>query len=127
MVNPKGFMALLALAAGVAGCASSKVHFHDAAVTSIGSDQPTPLCVDFSLSDEQALQFLRSSEAITAQQMHDNYNYLPCYVRGRVVRAEGSKQSCDFTIRAGGTAELNCEDGQGYIYACETCEELLTD
>lgn len=127
MVKSLRPIALLAVAATMTACAASGGGFRAAKVKSIDSDEPTPLCSGFRLSDGQAQEFLERSNKITAQQMHDNYNYLPCYVKGTVVRVDESEHTCDFTIRAGGIAELSCENGQAYIYACDTCEALLQD
>ncbi len=92
---------------------------------STGSDEQPGLCANFRLTNEQVTQLLNRAKPITPKQMHDHYNYLPCYVRGTVMRSGEGAMSCDFTVRAGGTAELVCDDGQAYIYACDTCEALI--
>lgn len=126
MVNRFKFTLMVAIVAAVLSCASigSKT-FQDAAVRNVGSDRPSILCAGFGLTDDPSQQFLNRSKPITVQQMHDHYSYLPCYVKGKVAKGGQTRQVCDFTIRAGGTVELACEDGEDYIYACDTCEELL--
>lgn len=127
MVNLRKSTALIGIMVAIAGCAlNGSKDFHRASVHSAGSDELTSLCVTFRLTDDQTQQFLNRAKPITAQQLHDHYNYLPCYVKGTVMWTDERAVSCDFTIRAGGTAELVCDDGEGYIFACETCDELLT-
>lgn len=128
MVRPFKFTLAVAFAAAVTSCASTvSTRFQDAAVHSTGNERPFALCAGFRLTDEEAQRFLNRSKPINAQQMHDHYNYQPCFVKGRVAKVEQSRQFCDFIIRAGGTAELACEDGEAYIYACDTCDDLLKD
>lgn len=120
---------LVLLSSALLGCISfaGQQQFENAVVTDIGSDEHTPLCAEFRLTDNQAQQFLNRSRPINAQQMHDHYSYLPCYVKGRVNLKGDPQQICHFTIRAGGTVELDCDGSKGYVYACDTCDELLTD
>src|SRR5690606_16921292 len=126
MVKLRKSAALFGILVGISGCTlNGSKQFHSASVHSVGSDEPSSLCANFSLTNDQATQLLNRAKPITPQQLHDHYNYLPCYVKGTVIRSGEGTMSCDYTIRAGGTAELVCDDGQGYIYACDTCEVLL--
>lgn len=107
------------------GCATTgHLRFSSARDLEVGSDEDMALCRDFQLTEEQSVQFLNQSSVVTAREVHDHYNYLPCYVKGIVINDE---QECDFTIRAGGTAELMCDGGESYILACDDCEGRLTD
>lgn len=99
--------------------------FQNTQVFSAGSERGQ-LCGEFQLNSTEAEQFLNRSRVITAQEMSDHYNFLPCYVEGRVSMFGELGQECNFSIHAGGTAELNCEDGGRYIYVCDTCEHLLS-
>lgn len=118
-------IAATALTATFIGCAATdNLRFSSAKNLEVGGDEDMALCRDFQLTENQSVQFLNQSSAISAREIHDHYNYLPCYVKGTVIN-EG--QECDFTIRAGGTAELVCDGGESYILACDDCEGLLTD
>lgn len=119
---------LLGILVAVSGCTlSGSQQFHSASVHNMGSDESSSLCANFRLTNDQATQLLNRAKPISPQQFHDHYDYLPCYVKGTVIWSGEGTMSCDYTIRAGGTAELVCDNGQGYIYACDTCEALLTD
>lgn len=104
------------------GCASATPGFANAHVSAIGSDSPNEFCSDFRLSDEQVLEFLGRSREVTIEEFHNEYDYLPCYVRGTATR---NRSKCGFEIRAGGTVELSCENGEGYMMVCDTCDHLL--
>ena len=103
-------------------CASAAPGFSNVHITAVGSDSPNKFCFDFSLSDDQALEFLGKSREVTIEEYHNDYDYLPCYVKGVATR-EHSK--CDFEIRAGGTVELSCKNGTAHLMVCDTCDHLL--
>lgn len=116
----------LAIAGIVQACANTADKpFQDTQVLRTSSEH-SQLCGGFDLTNAQAEQFLNRTRVITAQEMSDHYNFLPCYVEGRVAMFGDVGQECDFSIHAGGTAELNCEDGGRYIYVCDTCEQILS-
>lgn len=128
MVSRTKLMMLVVVVATVTACASTeKRSFDNVRLTGFGSDRPDSLCENFRLTQAQAGQFLNRVRPINARQMHDHYNYLPCFVKGTVTRIGQSHEICDLIIRAGGTVELSCEGGQTYLYACDTCDELLVD
>ena len=106
----------------MAGCASAIPEFSNAHVSAIGSDSPNEFCSDFSLTDEQALEFLGRSREVTIDVFHNDYDYLPCYVKGVVTWRH---DKCEFEIRAGGTVELSCKNGKGHLMVCDTCDHLL--
>lgn len=53
--------------------------------------------------------------------MPDEFDYLPCFIKGTLVR---QGVFCDFVIRAGGTAEVLCDDQQ-FFYGCSGCEKFF--
>lgn len=116
----------LVITAGLGGCASSvDKPFNNVTVLDT-ANQSGELCGAFRLNDAQAEQFLNRTRAISAKEMSDHYNFLPCYVEGRVTMFGEVGQLCHFRIDAGGIAELSCDDGGRYIYVCDTCEHLLS-
>jgi len=78
-------------------------------------------CSDFSLDKISAQAFFEQAEIITAVKMHDEYSYLPCFVKGKCLRKNAP---CSWEIRAGGTAYL-AFDGETIIYGCKSCSEQL--
>ena len=75
------------------------------------------------MNEKQANTFFKKSKIIDAKTMHDEYDYLPCYVYGTL---SYRNESCHWEIRAGGTGLIQCPD-QEYIIACDKCDELLKD
>jgi hypothetical protein len=91
-------------------------------VDSSGTDgRGGAFCSDFALNKYQAQSFFERADIITIKQLHDNYLYLPCFVRGK---AELEKMVCDWEIRAGGTGELNCGE-EVQLYGCTSCDDIL--
>lgn len=126
MVKPIDvILAALAIIFTCIGCtATDHSRFSNAKVLELGSEEDSALCHDFRLTEDQSVQLLNQSKLITAKEMHDHYSYLPCYVKGSVTY---NSRECEFTIRAGGTAELICDDDKSYILACDDCNDLLKD
>jgi hypothetical protein len=102
---------------------NQSLFFEKIAITGKGSDEMNAFCKDFSLTTRQAETFFEKSKQIDIKTFHDQYDYLPCYVTGTAV-LEGNQ--CGWEIRAGGTAEIDC-NGDSYILACSQCENLLRD
>lgn len=102
---------------------TGQLPFHKVMVTDRGTDEPEAFCKDFSLTDQQAGTFFSQSHVITEKVLHDKYEYFPCYVKGT---ATLTGKSCHWEIRAGGTAEIGCDDIK-YIMACDICDDILRD
>ncbi|WP_019602770.1 hypothetical protein [Teredinibacter turnerae] len=101
--------------------ATANAIFH-VQITATGSDQGGEFCNNFSLSNAQVETFFKKSRELTYQQLHNEFDYLPCFVKGTLQR---NQQQCDFTLRAGATAELACNDNTQYFYGCTTCDNLF--
>lgn len=106
----------------VIGCNSSNAEITDIAILKTGVDTEKAFCKDFSLTREQVREFFNKSRVIDINEFHDNYEYLPCYVKGSLTR---SGVKCTFTIRAGGTVELLCGKDEGLLLVCDKCDHLL--
>lgn len=91
-------------------------------VTGRGSDQANDICSDFQMNDDQAAKFFAKATTITAQQLHDEYEYLPCWVEGTMIA--GSEQMT-WRIRAGASAEVHHPDNTTELRGCKTCDELF--
>jgi len=92
-------------------------------VTTSGSDEVNSFCRKFNLSDKQALLYFEKSFVVTEKIMHDKYDYLSCFVNGT---SSLKNSSCEWEIRAGGTAEVICGK-TNYLLACDKCDDLLRD
>jgi len=91
-------------------------------VTSTGHDDGGDFCADFKLSAEQAALFFARARPSSASELHEDSNYLPCWVRGTAANEAGRSQ---WEIRAGGTARLMLPDGTVQLFACTSCDDLL--
>lgn len=78
-------------------------------------------CSDFNLDKSEVQSFFKRAQIISFKQLHDNYSFLPCFVRGK---AQFEKMICDWEIRAGGTGEIMCGE-EVYIYGCTSCNDIL--
>lgn len=119
---------ILLMALGLVGCAArtpSKpaAEFSSIHIQQVGTDQNGEFCKDFTLTNEQVGQYFRQAQRVTFKQLHDQYDYLPCFVKGTLQRQD---HACEFSIRAGATAELTCSNDQQFFYACTTCNNLFT-
>jgi len=111
----------------ITACAHTPT-FTNAKAISHGSDQPNSLCEKFNLADNEALEFFKKSKEVDGIEIHNEYDYLPCYVKGKIsVDHNKIPKKCEFRIRAGGTAELTCPNEEAKFYACKKCDNLLRD
>ena len=104
------------------GCSLLKSDISDVKILDTGSDSADSFCSDFSLTNSQAFELIRKSREVEINEFHNNYEYLPCYVKGTLNKGNSE---CSFTIRAGGTVELSCNDKSGYLFVCDSCGNLL--
>ena len=91
-------------------------------VTGQGSDERNSVCQGFRLSEEQAREFFSRSVSITEKELHDDYDYLPCWVEGTTTTGGDSAR---WKIRAGATAEVERADGTVEWRGCKSCGELF--
>jgi len=106
----------------LSGCALKPAIISNVNVIKKGTDSAGAFCSDFSLTNTQVFKLLKSSREVEINEFHNNYEYLPCFVKGNL---NMEAKRCEFTIRAGGTVELTCNDGTGYLYVCDSCDHLL--
>jgi hypothetical protein len=92
-------------------------------VTGHGVDEGNAsICEDFRLTEAQAQEFFAKAEAVTAEQIHDDYDVLPCWAQGTTESGAGKTT---WKIRAGGTAEITDSKGDVTYLGCKTCDELF--
>jgi hypothetical protein len=119
------FAFLLIIAASMTACAISQPQAPDTPsyqVLSRGHDKGGEFCQDFSLTPAQAATFFSLATERTPRQIHDDFDYLPCWVRGKGSSARGS---FEWEVRAGGTASMRWPDGSYQMLGCDKCETLL--
>ena len=94
----------------------------DPVVTRIGFDQGGAFCHDFKLTNEQVSLFFKKALPMTAAKIHDQFNILPCYVRGH---GHFQDTNAVWEIRAGGTGQISTGNGLTVLYGCPDCNHLL--
>jgi hypothetical protein len=109
--------ALLALA----GCEPKPVTVRYE-ITGHGLDRPDPICEGFRLTPHQAEEFFAKAKPISPEQMHNEFEYMPCWVSGRTVRGS---QTDTWKIRPTGIAEVGRADGSSQLLGCWECDDLF--
>ncbi len=89
-------------------------------IRGFGSDGRDDFCSGFQLTETQVRAFFGGAQIITPRELHDEYDWLSCYVKGIVRDAHGG---FEWEIRAGGTARLNWCDGRTVLLGCKDCED----
>jgi hypothetical protein len=96
--------ALFALQACTAGPHLGKAQH--VTITERGVDRnehSASICLGFDLSQAEATRFLQRALIVTRYELHDSYNFLPCFVRGT---ADFDGRPASWEIRAGGTGTI---------------------
>ena len=89
------------------------------------SEEQDSFCADFKLTQNQAAAFFNRGKEIDATTMHDNYDWLNCFVEGKLNNKTLEFENCTYSIQAGGTANIVCAEGKSYLWACDSCDDLL--
>lgn len=97
----------------------------DVLTTKPRSEKKDSFCADFKLTQAQAAAFFNRGKEIDATTMHDNYDWLNCYVEGKLNNKTLGLENCTYSIQAGGTANIVCAEGKAYLWACDSCDDLL--
>ena len=75
-------------------------------------------CSGFTLSKNAAETFFEQAKPISVEKLHNSYDFLPCYTRGKALMG---KEQCLWEIRAGNTGELTCGAKATKLLACDDC------
>jgi heat shock protein HslJ len=92
-------------------------------IVSRGQDKGGEFCRNFTLTPAQVERFFSLATVRSAQQLHDDFDHLPCWVRGT---GKSRRGSFEWEIRAGGTASIRLADGRVELLGCDKCDTLLT-
>jgi hypothetical protein len=106
----------------LSACAS--IHPDHVKVTGRGLDANAldRSCADFNLTNREAATFLRRASVITAREVHDYFDYAPCFVTGS---ASFLGKPVTWVIRAGGSGYLESIDGALFDSVKPPAEILL--
>ncbi len=89
------------------------------------SEKSGRFCAEFTLTKAQAETFFNRGKEINTITMHNEYDWLNCYVEGRLSNKALGYIDCRYSIQAGGTAAIQCSSDKAYIWACDNCDDLL--
>ena len=87
-------------------------------VIEVGADEAGAFCADFLLSSRQAALALEQSRRITQEQYLQQFDFLPCYVRG-IARLAGDLVRWE--LRAGGNGTIETPRGRLIPLGCPAC------
>jgi len=94
----------------------------DITITQTSKEEKNMYCQWFALNAEEAGQFFSKGHIASPDEVHYQYDYLPCYVKGHL-RFEN--KSCEFEIRSGATGHIKCR-GEPYIdVVCDKCQDMF--
>ena len=124
MMAARRCAALLLAITAMTGCAtpSPPVVTAQYQVVSRGQDRGGEFCQDFALTSAQVAHFFSLATERTPQQIHYDFDYLPCWIRGTGQSGAGN---FEWEIRAGGTATVKRADGSVNMLGCDKCDALL--
>lgn len=97
---------------------TTKESTQETIVTGNGFEEGSEWCSDFNLIEQEAQSFFEDAKELTSSEYHNEYEHIGCYVKGHT---SYKNTSCDFTVWAGATAELQCGDKE-YLLGCSDCE-----
>ena len=94
-------------------------------ILKIGSEEQDAFCKAFKLNEPQIALYFSEADKITSRIIHDEYDWLPCFVRGTL---KSNDSEYRWEIRAGGTAEItSVKTGEVTWYGCKNCNDLFKD
>ncbi len=81
-----------------------------------GDEIQNQICKDFRVNQMQVRRMFSSYKLVSTKEIHDNYDWLPCYIKGTIkVKAK----SFSFSARAGHLLHTDYPDGVSKILAGE--------
>lgn len=120
LIGAFGCLMLAGCAAPPAAPASRHASLEDVRVTARGADVDAAFCADFTLDATQAREFLSAAHVLNDRELHDDFDFLPCYVRGTGTR---NGVPVRWEIRAGGTATVTADGEAAVQLGCKECAQ----
>lgn len=92
--------------------------FTDIQIIERGFESGGEFCKDFTMQEKEIEQFFRKADMKTPREIHDEFEYLPCFIRGTSTHQQNT---VTWEIRAGGTARVTYPDGSQIEFGCTDC------
>ena len=112
-------MLYLATLSFVSGCHSHSAEATRYIITGHGTDKPDPIC-KADLTPEDVKVFFTKAKPMTQKTMHDEYDYMPCWVEGKTISSGGTST---WRIHPIGVGEITLPDNTHQLLGCNTCDE----
>lgn len=130
MVAPRALYRAAVMVVGAlfwqSGCSAAELEFlqrdYKISVRDFGSEKAGSFCEDFRLNDGQARLFFSRAKVVSAKELHDEYDWLPCYVKGSIISAG---QEYEWEIRPVGIGKLVDKSGNVWWLGCKDCDEIF--
>ncbi|ARB27889.1 hypothetical protein F7R12_00880 [Pseudomonas tolaasii] len=112
----------LSLGVLIAGCSPAPQDFSEISISRFQSEEPERCRPsDVGLNEQQVVAFFRRAEQIDARTLHNEYDWAPCYLEGKL-KFQG--QACSWQVRAGATGQIECSTTEQY-FGCNDCGDLF--
>ena len=92
-------------------------------VLGFGSDTHGAFCEDFKLSHEQVKLFFKKAKQKTYSQIHQEFDWLPCFAYGNII---DNFKKYKWEIRLIGIGIITTESGSTIWVGCKNCEEIFS-
>jgi len=91
-------------------------------ILGFASDKKGAFCEDFRLTTEQVRTFFKKAKKITSFEVHNEFQWLPCYVYGSII---DNGQKYEWEIRLIGICKLVTPTGEIVWLGCKNCDEIF--
>lgn len=90
-----------------------------------GDENAAKLCQGFTMSEKGIRTFLSRAKSVSDAQIHDEFDWAPCFVKARLTNAE---HAAVLEIRASGIGSVTIENGPLTKLGCAAeCDEILSE
>ena len=86
------------------------------------TDKRNAFCKEWRFSEDQVKFFFKQAERISPEELHHEYDWLPCYASGEIYDKSGKYE---WEIRLIGIGSLNTPNGETIQLGCKTCDEIF--
>lgn len=91
-------------------------------VLKFGTDDPQAFCKGFNLSAEQVAIFFGRADRVGWDEIHNNFDWLPCYVKGTLF---DNGTIYKWEIRAIGIGSVITPDDEVVWFGCQNCNNIF--
>ena len=121
----KSFSYLLIILSFILGHSTNAELFDDGyrvVIKGFHTDKPNVFCKEWRISEDQVKLFFKKAERITPEELHQEYDWLPCYSSGEIYDKSGKYE---WEIRLIGIGILTMPNGKTIQLGCKTCDEIF--